>query len=101
MELYAMDAKLPAVTPFGKPIPDQFVFNRKEKYLHEGDDCIRPGGCSGTLQPIQDVLGYCRKGHEDWLMCDQCNMRYKPLDRLGYVWADAGYQGYCIEYEEE
>lgn len=93
--------ELPQVTPYGRAIPDQYVMKRKSKYLHEDDACIKPGGCPGTLQPIKDVVGgYCRKGHEDWLMCDQCGMRYKPLERLGYIWADAGYYGYTIEYKE-
>ena len=95
-----MNTKL-HVTKYGKIIPDQFVTDRKSGYLHQGDKCIKPGGCGGTLEPIQDVLEYCRKGHEDWLMCDQCNMRYKPVDRLGYVWADAGHYGYSIEYKED
>lgn len=102
------------LTPYGKLIPDQYVMERKSKYLHEDDNCIKPGGCDGKLKPILDVLEYCRgykikckndeerneKTHQNWLMCDQCNMRYKPIDRLGYIWADAGYYGYSIEYTE-
>lgn len=88
------------VTQDGRPIPDQYVFDRKEHYLHIDDDCIRPGGCMGTLQPIADIVGYNRKDHDDWLMCDQCGLRYKPVQGLGYVWADAGYYGYSIEYSE-
>lgn len=96
-----MNLGLPKVTPYGRAIPDQFVTDRKSKYLHVDDQCIRPGGCPGTLQPIGEVMdGHCRKGHEDWLMCDKCNMRYKPLQGLGYVWADSGFYGYGIEYEE-
>lgn len=89
------------LTPYGKLIPDQYVMERKSKYLHLDDECIKPGGCDGILEPIQDVLGYCRKGHEDWLMCNSCHMRYKPLDGVGYIWADGGsYYGYMIEYSE-
>ena len=92
--------RLPKLTPYGKAVPDQFVMQRESKYLHEGDRCIKPGGCGGILVPIKDAIEYCRKGHDDWLMCNECNMRYKPLDKLGYIWADAGYYGYAIKYEE-
>ena len=97
MDQSVIKAKL---SPMGKVIPDQYIFERKEKYLHMDDDCIRPGGCPGTLQPIDDVVDNVRKGHEDWLMCDQCGLRYKPFDNKGYVWADAAYYGYQVEYEE-
>ena len=97
-----IDTSLPVVTTYGRAIPDQYVMDRESKYLHEDDDCIRPGGCPGTLQPIREVIegGDCRKGHEDWLMCDKCGMRYMPIQGLGYVWADAGYYGYSIGYKE-
>jgi hypothetical protein len=88
------------VTKFGMQVPDQFIFDRKEKYLHVGDGCIKPGGCAGVLYDIKEVNKYCRRGHEDWLMCDHCNARYKPIQGKGYVWADAGYYGYRIQYEE-
>ena len=87
-------------TPYGRPIPDQYVMERKENYLHLDDECIRPGGCNGTLRPIAEVVGWNRKGHDDWLMCDQCGLRYKPLDRHGYIWADNAYYGYVMEYSE-
>ena len=103
------------LTPYGKLIPDQYVMERKSKYLHEDDECSKPGGCNGKLEPIIDVLGYCRgykiqcedeeeknkKTHLNWLMCNECHMRYKPVGKLGYIWADAGHYGYMIEYKED
>lgn len=82
-----------------RQVPDQYVKERKARYLHMGDDCIRPGGCSGTLEPLDEVVGWARRGHEDWLMCDRCLARYRPFDNKGFIWADAGYYGYMIEYE--
>ena len=83
----------------GKDIPDAYISERKSRYLHMDDDCIRPGGCSGTLQPIEDVVGEPRKGHETWLACDRCMLRYKPIDNIGYVLADTAYYGWSIVYE--
>lgn len=88
--------KLPAVTPYGRPIPDQFVLERTATKVEAGDECIRPGGCPGTIRPIGELIEYPRKGHENWLMCDKCNARYTPEG----IWADAGYYGYRITWRD-
>jgi hypothetical protein len=77
---------------------DIYAYSRTESYLRAGDRCIRPGGCAGVLKDIKTVNSSCRSGREDWLMCSHCNARYKPVPGRGYVWADAAYYGYNIQY---